>query len=168
MPLPQKRHVLAPRVGQAPTSFVFVVEVCIGGQRRSKSPRRHDHCRSLNESLPDDEGRSPGDRSPSEALVASVVSNHVSPIRACLRFLRLGPVICVERAHHATEKKNGSGRASATANSCSVFGAVACPNRPTTVSVAELDVPPPGAGLETVMVRCPRLSMSLFEICALS
>ena len=31
-----------------------------------------------------------------------------------------------------------------------------------------MDVPPPGAELKTVMVRCPRLKISLFAICALS
>ena len=49
-----------------------------------------------------------------------------------------------------------------------MFGAVTCPSRPITVKVAELDVPPPGAALKTVIVRVPTLSMSLLEIWAVS
>src|SRR5882724_6795831 len=49
-----------------------------------------------------------------------------------------------------------------------MFGAVTCPSNPITVKVAELDVPPPGAALKTVIVRVPTLSMSLLEIWAVS
>jgi hypothetical protein len=49
---------------------------------------------------------------------------------------------------------------------CAGSGALTCPSKPTTVRVAELDVPPPGAGLKTVIVLCPRLKMSLLEIWA--
>lgn len=68
------------------------------------------------------------------------------------------------RYYYAVVEKNGSGRASTAAESCPVLGAVTSPSKPTTVKVAELEVPPPGAGLNTVIVRCPTLSMSLFEI----
>ena len=65
-------------------------------------------------------------------------------------------------------EKKGSGRTALPPASEDGPGALSCPSKPTTVKVAELDVPPPGAALKTVIVLVPRLRMSLFEIWAVS
>jgi len=61
---------------------------------------------------------------------------------------------------HTTPEKNGSGLTSTAACSHSIFGII-CPSKATTVKVAELEVPPPGAELKTVIACCPTLMMSL-------
>ena len=75
---------------------------------------------------------------------------------------------CLTDTTYAVVLKNGSGRTSAVAEGCRVIGAVTCQSKPMTVKVFELDVPPPGAGLNTVMLRWPMVRMSVSEICAVS
>jgi len=67
---------------------------------------------------------------------------------------------------YVMREKVGSGRTSMAADCCAGPGAVTCPSKPITVRVAVLEVPPPGAALKTVMLRWPRVRMSLLDICA--